>query len=70
MILHKNLVLLRLSGPHERAELTTLVPLERYVIGELSPLELLIDPAQLKALLEAMEGRGLRALVRRWSAKG
>ena len=70
MILHKNLVLLRLSGPHERSELAALVPLERYLIGELSPLELLIDPAQLKSLLDAMEARGLRALVRRWSGRG
>lgn len=67
MIVHKNLVLLKLSSHHERSELAALVPIERFIIGEISPLELLIDPAQLKGLLEMMEARGLKALVRRWS---
>lgn len=65
MILHKNLVLLRLAGPSERAELRALIDVEHYVVGELSPTELLIDPANLRKVLEAMEVRGIKPLVRK-----
>lgn len=65
MILHKNLVLLRLAGLSERAELRALIDVDHYVVGELSPTELLIDPANLRKVLEAMELRGIKPLVRK-----
>ena len=65
MILHKNLVVLRLAGPAERSELRALIDVESFVVGELSPTELLIDPANLKRVIEAMEGRGIKPLVRK-----
>lgn len=70
MIQHRNMALLRLAGSAERAELDALVCLERFVIKELSPTEILIDPTQVKLLTERMEARGLRPMVRRWRPEG
>jgi hypothetical protein len=66
MIQHRNLALLRLAGSAERAELDALVGLERFIVHEFSPTELVIDPTQMKLLVERMEARGIRPMVRRW----
>lgn len=66
-ILHRNLAVLRVADANVLHELRTLVPIEEYVLGEVSPTELVIDPARLRALLDLLEARGLSAMIRRVS---
>ena len=65
---HRGALLLQLASAAERAELQALVGLEPFVVGELSPLELLIDPQRLRELLDRMEERGIRPLMSREGA--
>lgn len=64
-ILHRNLALLRVTEPGVVDEIRAVLPLEEYVVGSLSPTELLVDPHRLKGLLELLEARGMAALVKR-----
>lgn len=64
-VLHKNLPLLRVADEATLAELKLLVPLDRYVVAEVSPLELVLDPGKVRELTELLESRGMSALVRR-----
>ena len=66
-ILHRNLAVLRVADAIVLHELRMLVPIEEYVLGEVSPTELVIDPARLRALLDLLEARGLSAMIRRVS---
>ncbi len=64
-ILHRNLAMLTVSDPGLLDAIRAVVPLEDHVLGWLSPTEAVIDPAQLRALLDALEAAGMGALVRR-----
>lgn len=64
-ILHKNLALLRVTEPSVVEEIRAVLPLEEYLLGQLSPTELVVDPLKLKGLLELLEARGMAALVKR-----
>ena len=64
-ILHKNLAMLKVSDPHIIEEGRAVLPLDDFVLGQLSPTELLIDPQRLRELLQRLDARGLSALVRK-----
>ena len=46
-------------------EVRAVLPLDDFVLGQLSPTELLIDPQRLRELLQRLDARGLSALVRK-----
>lgn len=64
-ILHRNLAVLTVADPGLLDAIRAVVPLEDHVLGWLSPTEAVIDPAHLRALLDALETAGMGALVRR-----
>jgi glycine/D-amino acid oxidase-like deaminating enzyme len=68
-VLHHNVALLRVADPGVIEEIRAVLPLDAYVVGWISPTEAVLDPAELKTLLEALEARGLGALVRRPGAE-
>lgn len=65
LILHKNVALLRVSDPEALREMELLVSIDDFVIGRISPTELVIDPSRVKGLVQLLESRGLAPLVRR-----
>ncbi len=67
-VVHKNLALVRVSEAGVFDEIRSVVPLDDYVIGVISPTEVLVDPQRLKGLLEALEARGMSALLKRVGA--
>ena len=64
-ILHRNLAVLTVAEPGLLEAIRAVVPLEEHVLAWLSPTEAVIDPAHLRALLDALETAGMGALVRR-----
>jgi hypothetical protein len=64
-ILHRNLAVLTVAEPGLIEAIRAVVPLEEHVLGWLSPTEAVIDPAHLRALLDALDAAGMGALVRR-----
>ena len=67
-VLHRDVAVLRVTDPQALVELRALLPLDDFVIGEISPTELVLDPVRVRALTELVEARGLTALVRRVTA--
>lgn len=63
--LHRNVAVLRVADAQALAELRALVPLENFVLGEIAPNELVLDPNRVRELQDALEARGLSPLVRR-----
>ena len=64
-IIHRNLAVLRVADVGVLDEIRAVLPLEEHVIGWLSPTEAVLDPQRLRVLLDALEARGMGALVRR-----
>ena len=67
-VLHRNLAVLRVADPGTIEEIRAVIPLDAHVIGWISPTEAVLEPQELKALLGALEARGMGALVRRTGA--
>ncbi len=65
MTIHRNLAVLRVAEPHTFDEIRAVAPLDAAVLGWVSPTEAVLDPQRLKALLDALEAKGMAALVRR-----
>ena len=51
-VLHHNVALLRVADPGVIEEIRAVLPLDAYVVGWISPTEAVLDPAELKTLLE------------------
>jgi hypothetical protein len=68
MIVHRNVAVLRVADPGVIEEIRAVLPLDNHVVGWLSPTEAVLDPADLKTLLDGLEARGMGALVRRTGA--
>ena len=64
-ILHKNLAILRVTEARVLDEIRAVVPLLDYSLGILSETEVIVDPSRLRELREALDARGLQALVKR-----
>jgi hypothetical protein len=64
-IVHHNLALLEVADPKVLDELRALLPLEDYVLGQLSDTELIVDPRRVRELVERLESRGLAPLVKK-----
>jgi len=64
-IIHKNLAILRVEKPHVFEEIRTLVDLDDFIIGQLSPTEVAVDPKRVRELDEALNAKGLHPLLRR-----
>lgn len=65
MILHRNLAVLEIGEEGLLDAVRSVVDLDAYVIGWLSPSEAVVDPARLRELLDRLEAVGMAALVRR-----
>jgi hypothetical protein len=65
VIVHRNLAVLRVADPHTFDEIRAVAPLDDHVIGWISPTEAVLDPQRLRGLLDALDARGMGALVRR-----
>lgn len=65
MIAHTNVAVLRVADAHVIEEIRAVLPLDDYVLGQLSDTELVVDPRRLKELSELLESKGLAALVKR-----
>jgi hypothetical protein len=65
MIAHTNVAVLRVADAHVIEEIRAVLPLDDYVLGQLSETELVVDPRRLKELSELLESKGLAALVKR-----
>jgi len=63
--LHRNLVLIQVDDREALAEIEALARLSDFQIAELSPTEILIEPDQLKILLERMDKAGIRPVFKR-----
>lgn len=68
--LHRNVVILTVEDPKVLEEIRLVAPLEEALVGWLSPTEAVLDPARLKGVLDALEARGVPALVRRATVGG
>lgn len=64
-IVHHNLALLEVADPKVLDELRALLPLDDYVLGQLSDTELIVDPRRVKELVERLESRGMAPLVKK-----
>lgn len=64
-IVHRNVAVLRVSDAEALREMELLVNIDDFIIGRISPTELVVDPARVKALVDLLESRGLAPLVRR-----
>ena len=64
-IVHKNLAILRVEKPHVFEEIRALVDIDDFIIGQLSPTEVAIDPKRVRELDEALNAKGLHPLLRR-----
>jgi hypothetical protein len=64
-VLHKNVTVLAVPDARVVAELRALLPLDAYVIGEISPTELVIDPARVGELAARLQEKGLAALIKK-----
>jgi len=65
-VVHKNVAVLRVADPSVLDEIRAVYPaLDVHVLGWISPSEAVLDPSELKPLLDALEARGMGALVRR-----
>lgn len=64
-VVHRNLAVLQVADPEVLRELEIMLPLGTWVIGRLSPTELLVDPRKVKDLSERLEAHGLAPLLRR-----
>ncbi len=69
-IIHRNVAVLRVADPGVFDEIRAVLPLDVHVMGWISPTEAVLDPHELKPLLEALEARGMGALVRRTGPAG
>lgn len=66
-MVHKNLAVLRVSDPHVFEEIRAVLPLDEHLLGWISPTEAVVDPASLRWLLDTLELKGMKALVRKAS---
>lgn len=64
-ILHRNVTLLRVEGPEILAEIRALVDLSGFVVAQLDPVTLIVDPARTGALAQALGDAGLAPLVQK-----
>ena len=64
-IVHRNLAILRVEDPHVFEEIRALLDLDEYIIGQLSPTELAVDPKRVRQLDEALNAVGVHPLLRR-----
>ncbi len=65
MILHRNVAVLEIGEEGLLDAVRSVVELETYVVGWLSPTEAVVDPARLRDLLDRLDAVGMSALVRR-----
>lgn len=65
MILHRNVAVLEIGEEGLLEAVRTVVDLDPYVLGWLSPTEAVIDPSRLRELLDRLDAVGMAALVRR-----
>jgi hypothetical protein len=70
MTVHRNVAVLRVADPHTFDEIRAIAPLDDHVIGWISPTEAVLDPLRLRGLLDALDARGMGAMVRRGTAEG
>lgn len=64
-IVHRNVAVLKVEDAAVFREIRAVVELDAHVMGWVSPTEAVLDPARLKALLSALDAKGLTPLVRR-----
>ena len=64
-IAHRGLAVLRVEDPHVFEEIRALMDLDAYIIGQLSPTEVAIDPRRVRELDEALGRVGMSPLLRR-----
>ena len=64
-VIHRNVAVLRVADPGVFDEIRAVLPLDVHVMGWISPTEAVLDPQELKVLLDGLEARGMGALVRR-----
>lgn len=65
-VLHRNVAVLRVADPGVLDEIRAVYPaLDVHVLGWISPTEAVLDPAELKPMLDTLDARGMGALVRR-----
>jgi len=69
-VIHRNVAVLRVADPGVLEEIRAVLPLDSHVIGWISPTEAVLDPQELKPFLDALEARGMGALVRRTGPGG
>jgi hypothetical protein len=64
-VIHHNVAVLRVADPAVFDEIRAVLPLDEHVIGWISSTEAVLDPQDLSPFLDALEARGMAALVRR-----
>ena len=64
-ILHRDVAVLKVEDPGVFDEIRAVLPLEDYVLGQLSETELVIDPRRVGELAASLERRGMTPLVKK-----
>ncbi len=64
-ILHRDVAVLQVEDPQVFDEIRAVLPLEDYVLGQLSETELVVDPRRVKELAARLESRGMTPLVKK-----
>jgi hypothetical protein len=62
---HRGLAVLRVSDARVFDEIRAVLPFDEHVLGWISPTEAIVDPSTLRSLLDQLDGRGMKALVKR-----
>jgi hypothetical protein len=69
-IAHRHVAVLKVADPKVLDEVRAILPLDQYVIGVVSPTELIIDPSRLGQLASALAERGMAPLMKRARGQG
>ena len=65
-VIHRNVAVLRVADPGVLDEIRAVYPaLDVHILGWIAPTEAVLDPSELKPLLDAFVAMGMGALVRR-----
>ena len=64
-IVHKGVVLLRVTEPGVIDEIRAFHPIDDIILGWISETEMVVDPAGFKDLVEKLESSGLAPLITR-----
>jgi len=69
VVVHNNVALLQVESLEILSEIRSTVPLDEFVVGQVSPTELIVNPKKIAELNKLLSAAGLQPLLRKMVAK-